>query len=319
MLPDMLTSVVIPTFRRPDSLERCLVALSRQTQQPDEVLVVVRDSDAETHAFLDRADVQSFALQRVAVNEPGVVAAMNQGARAATGEIIALLDDDTAPFPDWMERIEKTFIENPKVGGVGGRDFQAIHPGEAAIVGIVQWQGRIIGNHHLGVGTARPVDLLKGANCAYRAEPLRSIGFDVRLTGGGAQVNWELGLGLAMQRHGWTLIYDPAIAVDHFVEPRFEGDTTHRGGFNPQGMVDAVHNETLFLWEHFGMPRRLAFFVWATLIGTRYTPGFSLALLGLLKRDPTALARMRSTYKGRLTGIRTAQQSRRNKDSSATS
>jgi glycosyltransferase involved in cell wall biosynthesis len=303
----MRTSVVIPTFKRPDSLGRCLQALAQQTILPDEVLVVVRDSDTETRTYVDGLAPLGFALVRVPVQEAGVIAAMNKGIQAATGEIICLLDDDTAPFPDWLERIKGTFATDPKIGGVGGRDFQATQPGEAELVGVVQWQGRIIGNHHWGIGPARPVDLLKGANCAYRAEPLRAIGFDVRLTGGGAQVNWELGLGLALRRAGWTLIYDPAIAVDHFTEPRFEGDTTHRGEFNPQGIVNAVHNETLFLWEHFNPARRAVFVSWALLVGTRHTPGLGLTAYNLLKRDRTTVARMKATIKGRLTGIQTAR------------
>ncbi len=303
----MRASVVVPTFKRPDSLGRCLQALAKQTALPDEVLVVVRDTDTDTQAYVDGLPSLGFLLIRVPVQETGVIAAMNQGVQSATGDIIGLLDDDTAPYPDWLERIKATFAQDEKIGGVGGRDFQTINPGEAEQVGIVQWQGRIIANHHLGIGQARPVHVLKGANSAYRAEPLRKIGFDIRLTGGGAQVNWELGLGLALQRQGWTLIYDPAIAVDHFIEPRHEGDSTHRGGFNAKGITDAVHNETVFLWEHFGPARRMAFLTWSLLLGTRSTPGIALALLGVAKRDRTAFARMNATWKGRLKGIQTAQ------------
>ena len=44
--------IVIPTYRRPKDLQRCLTALETQTQQADEVLVVVRNNDEETQAFL---------------------------------------------------------------------------------------------------------------------------------------------------------------------------------------------------------------------------------------------------------------------------
>ena len=48
----MKIAIVIPTYRRPKDLQRCLTALETQTQQADEVLVVVRNNDEETQAFL---------------------------------------------------------------------------------------------------------------------------------------------------------------------------------------------------------------------------------------------------------------------------
>ena len=44
----MKITVLIPTYRRPKDLGRCLEALQKQTRPADEVLVVVRNTDAET-------------------------------------------------------------------------------------------------------------------------------------------------------------------------------------------------------------------------------------------------------------------------------
>lgn len=33
---------------------------------------------------------------------------------------------------------------------------------------LVQWFGRVIGNHHLGTGGVREVDILKGVNMSFR-------------------------------------------------------------------------------------------------------------------------------------------------------
>lgn len=53
---------------------------------------------------------------------------------------------------------------------------------------LIQWFGRIIGNHHLGVGLPQKVDFLKGANMSYRAQVLATLRFDTRLRGAGASL-----------------------------------------------------------------------------------------------------------------------------------
>ena len=48
----MTITVLIPTYRRPQDLQRCLTALEAQKRQAEEILVVVRDTDVETREFL---------------------------------------------------------------------------------------------------------------------------------------------------------------------------------------------------------------------------------------------------------------------------
>lgn len=303
-------TVMIPTFRRRKDLARCLDALKSQIRLADEIVITVRDIDDETRGFLAEYEPGILSIRMIDVFVGGVVAAMNEGLRFATGDVIAITDDDTAPYPDWLKRIEAYFLADPKLGGVGGRDFQPHHPGQEPQVGIVQWWGRVIGNHHLGIGPARDVDVLKGANCAYRTAVLKEVGFDRRLLGEGAQVNWELGLGLAIRRRGWRMVYDPVVALDHFPGIRHDDDQIHRGIFSAPSHCSAVHNGTLFLWEDFPLLRRIVFFIWFLLIGTRGEPGVLLYILALLNRDPNASSRFRATIDGRFKAIRTARQSR---------
>ncbi|ONQ99134.1 glycosyl transferase, partial [Burkholderia cenocepacia] len=46
--PRMKISVLVPTYRRPADLARCLLALQRQQRLPDEVIVVARPEDDAT-------------------------------------------------------------------------------------------------------------------------------------------------------------------------------------------------------------------------------------------------------------------------------
>jgi cellulose synthase/poly-beta-1,6-N-acetylglucosamine synthase-like glycosyltransferase len=227
----MKISVLVPTYRRSKDLERCLEALKLQSLPADEILVVVRDTDEETHRFLGGFDASLLPLKIVDVVEPGQVAALNAGLAAAAGDIISITDDDAAPHGHWLKTIKQHFLSDPLVGGVGGRDWLYIEGklfdiknsvGASHVVGKLTWFGRVIGNHHVGEGEAREVDILKGANMSYRYESIRNIKFDTRLRGEGAQVCNDMAFSLTVKRQGWKLVYDPIVSVDHFSAERME-------------------------------------------------------------------------------------------------
>lgn len=293
-------SVIVPAYQRPEALERCLTAIAGQTRRPDEVIVVLRVGDDATIAAARSVRFPpdtSVALEMVTT--PGVVAAMQRGLDAAQGEIIAFTDDDAEPRADWLERLVRTIDQDERIAGAGGRDWQPLERGDAHVVGRVQWFGRVVGNHHLGAGSARDVDLLKGVNCAFRAAPLRAVGFDARLLGGGAQLHWELALCLPLRRAGWRLVYDPAIAVDHHVAVRTGVDQIHRGRFAAEPFLHAVHNETLVLLSHQQGMAHLAYRLWSMWVGTTANPGVLAALRLRLQGHDWAAAAWRAAREGR--------------------
>ncbi|MBW4589641.1 glycosyltransferase family 2 protein [Aetokthonos hydrillicola Thurmond2011] len=308
----MKITVFIPTYRRPQDLARCLLALKQQTRTADQVIVVVRDSDTETWTMLKDFDTDPLPLDTVSVSVPGVVAAMNAGLDAALGDIIATTDDDAAPHPYWLERMEAHFLSDSRVGGVGGRDWQYVGDqlkelGEYEIVGRLQWFGRMIGNHHLGVGGPREVDVLKGVNMGYRRSAISNMRFDERLLGTGAQVHFELAFTLALKRKGWKIIYDPLVAVDHYPAQRFDED--QRDNFNDIAVSNMVHNETLALLEHFPPVQRAVFFLWAIFVGTRDAFGLLQFLRFLPKEGAIAGRKWLASMGGRWQGWQTWQRS----------
>lgn len=296
-------SVIVPSWRRPESLARCLRALAAQAHRPDQVVIAIRvDDDATARAARDAFAETGLNVTLAPVTGPGVIAAMNAALERCDGDLVALTDDDAEPRADWLARIVAAFAD-PRVGGVGGRDWQPHERGDRTTVGIVQWFGRVIGNHHLGSGPARDVDVLKGVNLALRAPLLQAARFDERLRGTGAQMFWELALCLPVRRAGWRLVYDPAIAVDHHVEPRHDTDLRHRGAFSSAPQVDAVHNETLILLENLGSAARLAFIAWALAIGTRNEPGLAQVPRLALRGEGQVVARWIATVRGRIAGF----------------
>ncbi|MCZ8409049.1 glycosyltransferase [Achromobacter dolens] len=106
--PVTAVSVVVPTFRRPALLARCLSALARQEFARDGYEVLVCD-DAASAAT--RRQVEALrrewdgrpALRYLAVSGTrGPAGARNLGWRSAKAEIIAFTDDDTIVHPDWL-------------------------------------------------------------------------------------------------------------------------------------------------------------------------------------------------------------------------
>jgi GT2 family glycosyltransferase len=283
-----------------------LEALKNQTRPVNQLIVTVRDIDTETWLFLETYNRESLPLQTATVTITGVVAAMNQGLRIATGDIIAFTDDDAAPHPDWLERMEAHFQADEKIGAVGGRDWQYVgnrikEEGDREDVGRLQWFGRVIGNHHFGVGKAREVDVLKGVNMGFRRSSIQGMGFDERMLGTGAQVHFELAFNLALRRRGWKIIFDPLVAVDHFPALRFDEDK--RDQFNSIAWSNAVHNETLVLLEHFSRLQRLIFIIWAFLIGTREALGLVQLLRLLPSERNLAKQKWVASADGRIKGL----------------
>jgi cellulose synthase/poly-beta-1,6-N-acetylglucosamine synthase-like glycosyltransferase len=299
----MKVTVLVPTYRRPEDLARCLSALLCQSRAPDQIVVVARADDEATHSCLaDHVTPRVLNVAVAIVEEPGQVAALNRGLEAATGDVIAITDDDAAPRADWVERIAKWFEADPRLGALGGRDWVheggRVIDGERELVGKLQRSGRIVGNHHLGSGAAREVDLLKGANMSYRREAIADMRFDRRLRGTGAQTHNDMAFSLSVKRAGWKLVYDPRVAVDHYPAPRPGEDP--RNAQTLASMRNAAFNLHLILRGHLPPLRRETAWWWYALVGTRLYPGMLHAALAAVRGQPAgaAFARWRAVRVG---------------------
>ena len=98
-------TVVIPTFRRPALLQRCLDAVLAQDYAGEYEIIVVDDAGTDdTRALV--AEVARTAKVPLRYLRPtlahGPAVARNCGWRAARGELIAFTDDDAVPAPDWL-------------------------------------------------------------------------------------------------------------------------------------------------------------------------------------------------------------------------
>src|SRR5581483_5300537 len=113
-------SIVIPTFNRADLTRRCLAAL-RETAPEAEVIVVDNASTDETPE-LPTAEHEAGRIRAI-LNDVNRFygPASNQGARAATRELVVFLNNDTIPRPGWLEALVGCLDRDPAVGAVGAR------------------------------------------------------------------------------------------------------------------------------------------------------------------------------------------------------
>jgi GT2 family glycosyltransferase len=297
-------SFIVPTLKRPEFLRRCLASLAEQEVSPSEVLVGIRSDDELSLAVLPEF-CNRLIVKQVVAEGVGVVGSMNSCLAAARCPFIGIVDDDVELPPHWLSRMLAHLRDHPDVLGVGGRDLLQDDPPRRRSeklrldVGQLHWFGRISGNHHRGGGRPREVDLLRGSNCLYRADFLRTVGFETNLRGQGAQVHWELALGLEAKKRCKRLFYDPETEVIHHVAPRLDNDQLHRGRFSYEATVDLAFNETFVVLEHGTGPFRFMVPLWQLAVGSPTCPGFANVVRGVVTRRGAVWKRTRATIEGR--------------------
>lgn len=109
-------SVIIPALNERLVLGRCLDALHRTDQLPDEIVVIDNGSTDGTAEF-----AANYPLVRV-LSEPrkGITFARTTGFDESTGDIIARIDADTVVHPSWTRTIRESFAAHPDWDALAG-------------------------------------------------------------------------------------------------------------------------------------------------------------------------------------------------------
>jgi glycosyltransferase involved in cell wall biosynthesis len=301
-------SVIIPTYKRVDMLERCLEGVYAMDRKPDQVVVVYRPADdLKTRDWIQSVGSSSYPdIDVIEVKVPGVVAALNAGLAKAQKEIIVIYDDDAVPRKNWLDKILPHYSD-PQVAGVGGRDV--IHPliDQKEIergVGVRGFWGKISGGHHLAIGPARNVDTLKGCNMSFRKSVLGSLVFDQRLNGIGAQVGNECWFCLNIINAGWTLRLEPSAIVDHYPA---EKEDYARNEFSEYRCFESTVNSTALELASLNKHQKVKYILHSLIIGSRNCPGIFFMIHSLVKRPTSLWGQLKGGWSGFLEGYRLAQ------------
>jgi predicted AlkP superfamily phosphohydrolase/phosphomutase len=105
-----LVSVITPTHRRPEVLRHAIESVIAQ-RYPRWELVVVDDGSDTAKSVV--ADLDDDRVTYLSIPHGGPCAARNAGLDAATGSLIAYLDDDNVLDPAWLQAVVWAFANHP--------------------------------------------------------------------------------------------------------------------------------------------------------------------------------------------------------------
>lgn len=100
-------TVCIATYRRPQQLALLLADLTAQTTTPTQVVVVDNDpaQSARTIVSALQATPLPFTLEYAVQPQKNISLTRNLSVALATGDWLALVDDDERAPPNWLERL----------------------------------------------------------------------------------------------------------------------------------------------------------------------------------------------------------------------
>jgi GT2 family glycosyltransferase len=223
--PAATVSVIICCYteRRWDDVMAGLRSLRAQSRRPDQVVVVVDHNDELLQRLARTIDPDGRTMVLVA-NEgaQGLSGARNTGVAAATGDVVAFLDDDAAAGDDrWVAGLLAPY-DDPQVWGVGG----AAHPdwgGPGEPAWFPSEFGWVVGCTYRGQPERpAPVRNFLGCNMSFRRAAFDEVG---GFTEGIGRVGTnpvgceetEFCIRLRQAHPDATLVYDPAVWVRHHV------------------------------------------------------------------------------------------------------
>jgi GT2 family glycosyltransferase len=199
-------SIVVPTYRRPELLARCLAALVGQKLNPAAYEIVVAD-DASSNATHEQIEAFAASVPAAVRYVPvdgnhGPAAARNAGWRAACGEVIAFTDDDTIVDAGWAAAGLGAFDRDPNLAAATGRTDVPLPPRPTDYE-----------RNEAGLATAEFIT----ANCFVRRRALEAVGgFDERF-----RLAWreDSDLHFSLLERGLKIVKVPEAVIVHPIRP----------------------------------------------------------------------------------------------------
>ncbi|MDP4098676.1 glycosyltransferase family 2 protein [Paenibacillus sp. P96] len=111
-----LVSIIMVTYNKPEMTWRCVDSIFRNTDIPFEIIFVDNASTDDTVTYLKTVP-QATVIQNE--ENRGFAAGCNQGIRAARGDYILLLNNDTIVTAGWLTKLMEWLDAVPSRGIVG--------------------------------------------------------------------------------------------------------------------------------------------------------------------------------------------------------
>jgi GT2 family glycosyltransferase len=211
----MRISVIIPNWNGAAHLPTCLNALRAQTHRDFEIIVADNASTDGSLGLMAREypDVRVLRLER----NLGFTGACNAGLRAAQGDILILLNNDTEAEPRWLAEVLAAFGRHPQAGLVASKmllfDRRNILHTAGDVFKVDGTPGnRGVWQEDCGQFAEGPVFSANGGSAAYRRVMLDKIGLldeDFFFSCEDVDLAWRA------QLAGWRAVYAPRAVVYH--------------------------------------------------------------------------------------------------------
>ncbi|MER6344600.1 bifunctional polysaccharide deacetylase/glycosyltransferase family 2 protein [Streptomyces sp. NPDC001595] len=194
-------SVIVPAYNEKECIANTLESLARSTH-PIEI-IVVDDGSSDGTSEIARAAAERLGMTNVRVirqENAGKPAALNNGVRSASHDIVVMMDGDTVFEPDAVHQLVQPFAD-PKVGAVAGN---AKVGNRDTIIGAWQHIEYVMGFNL----DRRMYDLLRcmptipGAIGAFRRDAVLEVGGMSEDT-----LAEDTDITIAMHRAGWQVVY----------------------------------------------------------------------------------------------------------------
>lgn len=221
-------TVIVPVHNRSTQLARCLHALGDRypivvvddgSDDPEAISAVIR----RTGTVRSENVALMAAGQRSASEHPRVVllrheynrgpaAARNTALGSVRTDLVAFVDSDCVPSPDWIERLAGHF-DDPAVAAVAPR-IAALRTG-----GRVRRCGLDLGERPARVAPLSPVSFVPTAALLTRRRAVTDIACGADAFDPELRVGEDVDLVWRLHEAGWRVRYDPSVVVEH-EEPR---------------------------------------------------------------------------------------------------
>jgi glycosyltransferase involved in cell wall biosynthesis len=222
-------SVVVCAYNAEETLDECLRHTCALDYPGLEIIVV---DDGSTDRTREIALLYPRA-RLVEIPHAGLSVARNEGFRAATGDVVAYLDSDAYPPPEWPYYLALG-LDAPDVGGAGGPNLPPVSASRGAHA-VAQAPG---GPVHVLVADDR-AEHIPGCNMAFWKEQLVELGgFDPVFIVAGDDIDlcWRL-----LER-GRNIGFHPAAMVWHHRRTSLRAYLRQQRGYGrSEALVEARH------------------------------------------------------------------------------
>lgn len=126
--PAKTIAVVIPCYRHDQYLPEALLSLTKQTRQPEQIILVNDHSPDQTSQILNawQQKQSNPATQIIILNNDknlGQAASLNRAIQTAQTDLVMILNDDDCLLPDTIETVLALFARYPHCALLGGSNI----------------------------------------------------------------------------------------------------------------------------------------------------------------------------------------------------